>query len=75
VAFPLFQKYIDKKRLLLTKYKAWHQIGGHFINYDDSYADMMMLEEMPVCVGVTRLGFCKTGRHAVKKIKCEMITP
>ena len=75
IDFPIFQKYIDRKRLTVVKVNSRHQIGGHFIRYDDSYADMMMLEESPVACGVTYLGFCKTGRNSDKSIRCETIFP
>jgi hypothetical protein len=76
-AFWLYQKYIDRKRLTATKFKSWHQITGHFLNYDDSYADEMMLEESPLACGMVKFGLCKHGRNDEKenKIKCKMVCP
>lgn len=74
-AFPLFQKYIDRKRKLCTKFMGWHQITGHFLNYTDSYADAMMLEESPLACGMVKLGYCEHGRHDEKSIKPKMVTP
>jgi len=68
-AFPVFQKHIDKKKNEIAKMVCWHQIGGHFLQYDDSYADMMMLEESPVACGMVELA------KDVKQITCRMITP
>ena len=74
-AFWLYQKYIDRKRLKTTKFIAYHQIAGHFIKYDESYADAMMLEESPVACGSINLGYCASGRNADKTIDCEMHVP
>jgi len=71
--FPVYQKYIDKKRISLNKVVAWHQIGGHFLHYEESYADEKMLEESPVCCGVVELSECAVGKNSVKKINCYAI--
>jgi hypothetical protein len=74
-AFYLWQKYIDRKRLITGKFMGWHQIAGHFIDYDESYADSMMLEESPVACGVTDLGYCSNGKYKSKDIDCQMVIP
>ncbi len=73
--FPVLQKYIDKKRLIHRKFMSWHQITGHFINYSDSYADAMMLEESPIACGMVELAYCSHGRHDEKGIQGYMVTP
>lgn len=71
--FPIYQKYIDKKRIAMSKVIAWHQIAGHFLGFEDSYADEKMLEESPVCCGVSELHGCSVGKNDKKKINCYAI--
>jgi hypothetical protein len=41
------QTYIDRKRALMATYPAYYCITGHFLNYEDSYAQDYKYRPMP----------------------------
>lgn len=71
--FPSVQKTFDKKRNSRTKHTARHLITGHFLDYDESYAEDYMLEEAPVAVAKATLHAAGRGNINQKFIETDHI--
>ena len=66
--------YIDKKRQLLNYHKAHFATTGHFLNWEDSYAQDFKLRPKPQGVAMVTLSANTVGRSAMKSVKCVLVS-
>jgi hypothetical protein len=71
---PLVEKVIDRKRGLLREFNAQHVTTGHFLKWDSSYAEGMLLEPMPVGSAMLTLHANDRGNYSYKKIGVDLFS-
>lgn len=74
-AFQFFidtRNYIDKKRCSWKRHSTYFITTGHFLDYQDSYAQNLKLKEMPKGAAKMTLIDGKTGRYEDKKVLVDL---
>ena len=71
-SFNNLQKYIDRKRGLLSESLATFLVTGHFLNWDESYAVDKKFYPMPQGAAFAELFASNAGNNSNKKIKCDL---
>ncbi len=72
---PFHQSIIDKKRDRAITYTSYHVVTGHFMEYEDSYAEGMLLNPAPVGSSVIKLGAAAVGNYTNKRVDVSFVTP
>lgn len=67
-ATPEKQRVINRKTGRLMKYVSWHVVTGHFLDYEQSYAEDKMLQPMPKGAAYVDLKYSKIGNWNAKRV-------
>ena len=63
--------YIDRKRLLLTSFHSHFVTTGHYLQYENSYAQDYKLPSRPIGSSIISLKYSIAGTYSVKKVKTD----
>ena len=71
--FVLESPYIDRKRKLISRVESHFVTTGHYLRWDDSYAQALKLRPAPIGSSIVTLYSHLSGRHDQKKITVDFI--
>lgn len=65
--------YIDKKRNTFKSHKAHFVTTGHYLQWDDSYAQDLKLEPMPIGSAILDIKAGSSGLNEYKRVRADLL--
>ena len=72
---PFLQRYVDRKRNIISEMTCHSIVTGHCLEWKGSYAEYMALPPLPIGFSATRLKACGSGRVSDKLVTSTLLTP